>query len=38
MSHSQVPLGSKYTVKTQENPELSKDPSVGALRQQADGP
>lgn len=37
MSDSQVLLGSKYTVRTQENPELSKESSVGALRQQADG-
>lgn len=37
MSHPQVLLGSKYTVKTPENPELSKEPRVGALRQQADG-
>lgn len=37
MSHSQVLLGSKYTVRTQENPELSKESSIGALRQQADG-
>lgn len=38
MSHPQALLGSKRTVNTQENPELSKEPSVGALRQQAGGP
>lgn len=38
MSHAQALLSSKCTVNTLENPELIKDPSVGAVRQQAEGP
>lgn len=30
-------VGSKHTINTQENPEVSKETIVGALKQQAEG-